>query len=98
MMRDGRNGCVAVASRSGVLGCESSAGSTKQGSSLFFVRFVWGKVSRRSEISAERQNYEPREENRRPSTFSKERGGEKAYSARRGFRSVVRYVFMEIGN
>ena len=32
-----------------------------------------------------------------PSTFPKERGGEKAYSARRGFRSVVRYVFLETG-
>ena len=31
------------------------------------------------------------------STFPKERGGEKAYSARRGFRSVVRYVFLETG-
>jgi hypothetical protein len=31
-----------------------------------------------------------------PSTFPKERGGERAYSARRGFRGVVWYVFLEI--
>ena len=30
-----------------------------------------------------------------PPTFPKERGEEKAYFARRGFRSVVRYVFLE---
>jgi len=30
-----------------------------------------------------------------PFTFPKEKGGEKAYSVRRGFRSVVRYVFPE---
>ncbi len=33
-----------------------------------------------------------------PSTFPKERGGEKAYSARRGFRIVIWYVFLETGN
>ena len=33
-----------------------------------------------------------------PSTFPTERGGEKAYSARRGIRSVVWYVFLETGN
>ena len=32
-----------------------------------------------------------------PSTFPKERGGERAYSARRGFRGVVWYVFLETG-
>ena len=33
-----------------------------------------------------------------PTTFPKERGEENACSSRRGFRSVVRYVFLETRN
>ena len=75
---------------------KSKAGSPNRVHNLLFGDFFARKCLGDRKSITKRKKYEHREGNNRPPpTFPKERGGEKAYSARRGFRGVVWYVFPE---
>ncbi len=76
-------------------GCDCYVSSTVETSQpAFFGEFLWEKCLKKREMHIKRQNLEQREGNRRPSTFPKERGGEKACSARYGSRIVVMVRFL----
>jgi hypothetical protein len=69
-MRDGYCGCVGVAPRSRVLGCEKQCRFDETGRNLLFFGDIFAeKCLGDRKISAERRNYEHCEGNHRPLHF-----------------------------